>query len=86
MQDSGGPFGLWTLFRPRRGLKFSRGGGGHKFFVTGLQRHLAALGLGDSSLYNSDVYIFECMKVQNVIYKCIKDVIKSNNDNHVNRR
>ena len=40
------------------GLKFLRGGGGKKIrnraaAVTGPQRHLAALGLGDSSLYNS---------------------------------
>ena len=34
------------------GLKFSRGGGAKKF-VTGPQRHLAAHGLGDSSLYIS---------------------------------
>ena len=36
------------------GLTFSGGGGGQQQkIVTGPQRHLAALGLGDSSLYNS---------------------------------
>ena len=32
---------------------FVQGGGRTKKFVTGPQQHLAALGLGDSSLFNS---------------------------------
>ena len=72
---------LCTLFRPRGGG--GGGGGGLKFSrgllkirnraaaVTGPQRHLAALGLGDSSLYNSPRHTADkSFKINQLVYYC----------------